>query len=176
MARAGSPCGWARAENPQTQVVKDGVDVGAELATVCEFYGAAAGEKGVKLVVAVAGRVHADLNRTLFQRAVCNLVENALAHTPPGGAVTMTAAATGTSTAVGVADTGSGVPADHLPHVFDRFYRADPSRSSPAGNAGLGLAIVKSVAELHGGAVELTGGDGCGTRVTMTFPRQMTKP
>ena len=152
------------------------MDVGAELATVGEFYGAAAGEKGVELVVAVAGRVHADLNRTLFQRAVCNLVENALAHTPPGGAVTLTAAATGTSTAVGVADTGSGVPADHLPHVFDRFYRADPSRSSPAGNAGLGLAIVKSVAELHGGAVEMSSEEGRGTRVTMTFPRQMTKP
>ena len=166
----------ARAENPRTQVAKERVDVGAELATVGEFYGAAAGEKGVELVVAVAGRVDADLNRTLFQRAVCNLVENALAHTPPGGSVTVTAAATGTSTAVQVTDTGGGVPAEHLAHVFDRFYRADPSRSSPAGNAGLGLAIVKSVVELHGGAVELACGDGCGTRVTMTFPRQMTKP
>ncbi len=166
----------ARAENPQTQVAKDRVDVGAELATVCEFYEAVAGEKGVRLVVVVAGGVHADLNRPLFQRAVGNLVENALAHTPPGGAVTLTAATTEAATTVVVADTGGGVPAAHLPHVFDRFYRADPSRPSSAGNVGLGLAIVKSVVELHGGAVEIADRDGGGTRVAMTFPRKMTEP
>lgn len=164
----------ARAENPQMQVVKDTVDVGTELATVCEFYEAAAGEKGVKLVVAVVGRFYADLNRTLFQRAVGNLVENAVAHTPAGGTVTMTARTNETSAIVEVIDTGGGIPAAHMPHVFDRFYRADPSRTSSAGNVGLGLAIVKSVVELHGGNIEIAGGEG-GTRATMTFPRQMTK-
>ena len=165
----------ARAENPQTQVVKDRLDVGAELATVCEFYEAAAGEKGVTLTVTVAGGVHADLNRTLFQRAVGNLVENAVAHTPAGGVVTLTATATDTSATVGVTDTGGGIPAAHLPHVFDRFYRADPSRSSSGGNVGLGLAIVKSIVELHGGNVHIASGGG-GTHVTLTFPRKMTKP
>lgn len=165
----------ARAENPHTQVAKERVNVGAELATLCEFYEAEAGEKGVELAVAVVGQVHADLNRTLFQRAVGNLVENAVAHTPPGGVVTMTAATTDTSTTVEVVDTGSGVSADHLPHVFDRFYRADPSRSSSTGNVGLGLAIVKSIVELHGGAIKIASDEG-GTRVTMTVPRKMTKP
>ena len=165
----------ARAENPRTHVVKDVVDVGAELTTVCEFYEAAAGEKGVKLAVAVAGPVPAHLNRTLFQRAVCNLVENAVAHTPPGGAVTLSAATTETTTTVTVTDTGAGVPAAHLPHVFDRFYRADQVRSSFTRNIGLGLAIVKSIVELHGGAVEMSSEEGRGTRVSMTFHRQMTK-
>jgi len=163
----------ARADNPRTQVAKERLEVGGELATVCDFYEAVAGEKGVTLVVAAAGPVHTDLNRTLFQRAVGNLVENAVAHTPPGGTVTLSARTTDTSAVVEVIDTGGGIPAEHLPHVFDRFYRADSARTSTAGNVGLGLAIVKSVVELHTGAVEVASGEG-GTRVTLTFPK-MTK-
>ncbi|MFO0800508.1 MAG: heavy metal sensor histidine kinase [Gemmataceae bacterium] len=165
----------ARAENPRTQVVKEPVDVGVELAKVCDYYEAVLGERGVKLAVAAAGQVHADLNRTLFQRAVGNLVENAAAHTPAGGTVTLTATTNDTSVIVGVTDTGTGVPAAHLPHVFDRFYRADPVRSSSAENVGLGLAIVKSIVDLHGGTVEIANADEGGTRVTMTFPWKMTK-
>lgn len=165
----------ARAENPQTQVAKEALDLGAELAAVREFYEAAASEKGVKLAVGVDAALHADLNRPLFQRAVCNLVANAVAHTPPGGAVTLTATDHGTSAEVEVSDTGCGIPAGHLPHVFDRFYRADPVRSSSSGNVGLGLAIVKSIAELHGGEVRIASEVGQGTRVTISFPRKMAK-
>ena len=164
----------ARAENPRTQVARDAVDVAAELAAVCDYYGATAGESGVRLTAAVDGPVPAHLNRTLLQRAVCNLVENALAHTPPGGGVTLTAAATGAVVAVAVADTGTGIPAAHVPHVFDRFYRADQSRASGDRHVGLGLPIVKSITDLHGGGVEVESEEGRGTRVTMTFP-QMTK-
>ncbi len=166
----------ARAENPRTQIVKENFDVGVELATVCEFYEATAGEKGVKLVVVVPYRVHVALNRPLFQRAVGNLVANAIAHTPPGGAVTLTASGDDTSTIVEVADTGCGILAAHLPHVFDRFYRADQVRSSSTGNVGLGLAIVKSIVELHGGTVQIASEGQRGTRVLMSFPPQMTKP
>ena len=88
----------------------------------------------------------------------------------------MTAATTDASTTVEVIDTGSGISAAHLPHVFDRFYRADPSRSSSTGNVGLGLAIVKSIVELHGGAIKIANEDKGGSRVTMTFSRRMTKP
>jgi two-component system heavy metal sensor histidine kinase CusS len=165
----------ARAEDPQAQVAKEDFDVGAELATVCEFYEAAAAEKGVKLAVVVGGPVRAGLNRPLFQRAVGNLIGNAVAHTPPGGAVTLTASAGATSSTVTVADTGCGIPAAHLPHVFDRFYRADAVRASSGGNVGLGLAIVKSIVELHGGSVHVASEVGRGTRVSMSFPRPMTK-
>ena len=161
----------ARAEDPRTQIVRERFDVGRELATVCEFYEAAATEAGVSLAVDVHGHVPADMNRPLFQRAVGNLVANAIAHTPTGGAVTLTAAGEGPTTRVEVADTGCGIPASHLPHVFDRFYRADPSRSSAGGGVGLGLAIVRSIAELHGGAVELSSEVGRGTRAVMTLPR-----
>jgi two-component system, OmpR family, heavy metal sensor histidine kinase CusS len=75
---------------------------------------------------------------------------------------------------VAIADTGCGIPATHLPYIFDRFYRADRARSNISGGLGLGLAIVKSIATLHGGSVEITSEVGRGTCVTLVFPRQMT--
>jgi signal transduction histidine kinase len=74
------------------------------------------------------------------------------------------------STRVEVVDTGHGIPAAYLPHVFDRFYRADHTRSSKDGSVGLGLAIVRGITELHGGTVEIASEVGRGTRVTMIFP------
>jgi two-component system heavy metal sensor histidine kinase CusS len=165
----------ARAENPNMQVAKETFDVGEELRAVRDFYEAAASEKHVTITAAPDGKAPARLNRPLFQRAVGNLLDNALAHAPPGGTVTLTASGDGSSTTVTVADTGCGIPADHLPHVFDRFYRADTVRSSSAGNVGLGLAIVKSIVDLHGGTVQVASEVGRGTRVTMSFPREMTK-
>jgi two-component system heavy metal sensor histidine kinase CusS len=160
----------ARAENPQQQIITENFDVGSELTTVCEFFEAVASENGVKLTVAVPAGVRADFNRPMFQRAVCNLVANAVSHTPSGGLVTLTASSNGTATIVEVVDTGCGIAEAHLPHVFDRFYRADPVRTSSNGNVGLGLAIVKSIVELHGGAVAITSVVGQGTRITLSFP------
>jgi len=165
----------ARAENPHQQITKENCDVRSELATVSEFFEAIASEKGVKLTVTVPGGVCADLNRPLFQRAVCNLVSNAAAHTPPGGCVILAASGNGASTTVEVTDTGCGIAPAHLSHVFDRFYRADQVRSSTTGNVGLGLAIVKSIVELHGGTVQIASEVGKGTRVIMSFPSKMTK-
>jgi two-component system heavy metal sensor histidine kinase CusS len=163
----------ARAENPETQVKKEPCVVGQELATVCEFYGLSAAEAGVRLTVSVDDKVQADLDRSLFQRAVGNVVANALAHTPKGGSVTLNATGDSRSTRVEVADTGCGIPAGHLPHVFDRFYRADQTRLSRNGSVGLGLAIVRSIMDLHGGTAEISSEVGRGTRVTMIFPRNV---
>jgi two-component system heavy metal sensor histidine kinase CusS len=165
----------ARSENPQTQIAREPLDVGRELAAVCEFSEAAAQEAGVHLAVAVSGSLQLDANRALFQRALGNLVANAIAHTPPGGSITLAAEVDEVATRVTVADTGHGIPAEHLPHVFDRFYRVDQARSSASGNVGLGLAIVRSIVELHGGTVSLTSTVGKGTQIHMSFPRQMTK-
>ena len=160
----------ARAESPQAPVAREPLDVGRELATIRAFYEAAAAEAGVTLAVAAPDGVVAALDRTLFQRAVGNLVANALAHTPAGGSVTLRAAADGDRLRVEVADTGSGIAPEHLPHVFDRFYRADPARATADGRVGLGLAIVKSIAELHGGTAAVVSTPGQGTRVTLRFP------
>jgi two-component system heavy metal sensor histidine kinase CusS len=160
----------ARAEDPKTQVERERLDLGRELAAVQEFYEAAAAEAGVGLAVRAPPAVFADLNRPLFQRAVGNLVANALAHTPAGGTVTLTACRDGEAVCVEVADDGRGIEAAHLPHLFDRFYRVDPSRSNSAGHVGLGLAIVKSIADLHRGSVTVASQVGRGTRVTLRLP------
>jgi two-component system heavy metal sensor histidine kinase CusS len=159
----------ARAEDPKTQIEREPLDLGRELAAVQEFYGAAATEAGVALAVTAPAVVLAEVNRPLLQRAVGNLVANALAHTPAGGIVTLAAHGDGESVCVEVADDGPGIAAEHLPHLFERFYRVDPSRS-PAGRVGLGLAIVKSIAELHRGSVAVSSQVGRGTRVTLRFP------
>lgn len=160
----------ARAENPQTEIRREMLDVGKELAAVREFYDPAAGEAGVHLDLSVGGAVTALLDRTLFQRAIGNLIENALAHTNPGGHILMEAVRDNGTLRVSVADDGCGIPAEHLPHVFERFHRVDPARSKNSGGAGLGLAIVKSVANLHGGNTQIQSSMGHGTRVTLCVP------
>ena len=104
----------------------------------------------------------------LFGRAVSNLVENALRFTPAGGTILISLVTRAGHCEVAVKDTGCGIAAEHLPRVFDRFYRADSSRSSQG--SGLGLALVKSIADLHGGSVKLESEVGRGTIVTLTFP------
>ncbi len=108
----------ARAENPRTQVEREAVDVGRELEAVRDFYEAAAGEAGVALKVQTRGDTRARVNRPLLQRAVANLLANALAHTLPGGSVALTATGEDGGIRIEVADTGCGIDAAHLPHLL----------------------------------------------------------
>ena len=176
----------ARAESPLTHLRRERVDIGELLGGVREYYEASAADSGVSLTTTVAGEpLIAELDRTLLQRAVGNLVSNALAHTPPGGTVVLGAGVdslkkdssstdvsdTDSSTIrIEVSDTGVGIPAEALPRVFDRFFRVDSSRSQGSGGTGLGLAIVQSIALLHGGKVEVASQPGWGTRVTLRMP------
>jgi two-component system heavy metal sensor histidine kinase CusS len=161
----------ARAESPLAHLRRERVDVGALLGGVRDYYEAVAVDGGVSLTTAVgATPVIAELDPTLMQRAVGNLVSNALAHTPPGGAVILETTADSSTFCIGVSDTGVGIPAEALPRVFDRFFRVDQSRSQGSGGTGLGLAIVKSIALLHGGNVKISSQPGRGTRVTLHFP------
>lgn len=157
----------ARAEQPETRIVREHLNLRRELETVVEFYEGSATEQGVALAVEAPPVLEIDADRTLFQRAVGNLIANALAHTPPGGAITIQGVPDGQYCQIHVVDTGRGIAAEDLPHVFDRFYRADKSRTSTSGNLGLGLAIVRSIAQLHGGRVELSSQVGHGTRATL---------
>jgi two-component system phosphate regulon sensor histidine kinase PhoR len=100
-----------------------------------------------------------------MHRALCNLISNAYRHTPETGQVDITIA----DGMIEVQDTGTGIPESHLPHVQERFYRVDASRSRKAGGTGLGLSIVQSIAAAHGGDVTIKSIEGAGTTVTISF-------
>ena len=159
----------ARADDPRTVLELETFDLASELAAVREFYAPAAEEAGIELAVSAPPRLACRLDRTLFQRALGNLLTNALTHTPEGGRVVMSASAGPEGLVVSVSDTGVGIATEHLPRLFDRFYRPDPARSSCQG-VGLGLAIVKSIAELHGGRASIASRPGAGCVVTLNFP------
>lgn len=160
----------ARAENPQTQINRQSIDVVGELTKMQEFYEAVGGEAGVTIELDTTQVVHAELDRLLVQRAVGNLIENAFAHTPAGGTIRLNAARREDQVLIAVTDTGHGIPAEHLSHLFERFHRVDPSRSKNTGGLGLGLAIVSSIAALHGGTVEVTSQLGSGSCFTLLLP------
>jgi signal transduction histidine kinase len=99
-----------------------------------------------------------------------NLFDNALRHTAPGGRIRVKAERLGRQTLIRVTDTGSGIPAEHLPRIFERFYRVDPGRSRQEGGTGLGLSIVKHLVEAHGGRVEADSELARGTTIRLYFP------
>jgi len=164
----------ARAESPLAHLHRERVDVGELLDGVRDYYEAPAAESGIALTTVVGSEpVVAELDRTLVQRAVGNLVSNAVAHTPSGGSIVLrTALGTGEASTVciEVSDTGFGIPPEAMPKVFDRFFRVDTSRSQASGGTGLGLAIVQSIVQLHGGKTEIASTLGQGTRVTLRLP------
>ena len=161
----------ARAESPLHEVCRERVNVDELLITVRDYYEASAASGRILLaVVEGAEPLTAELDRSLMLRAVSNLVSNAVAHTAPGGTVTLAAASELTAIRIEVSDTGAGIPAEALPRVFDRFFRVDPSRSKISGGTGLGLAVVQSILTLHGGSAEITSQLGHGTRVTLRMP------
>ena len=150
--------------------------MGELLITVRDYYEASAANGRISLVAAESAEpLIVELDRSLMLRAVSNLVSNAIAHTPPGGTVTLAATNDDAAIRIEVSDTGVGIPAEALPRVFDRFFRVDPSRSKTSGGTGLGLAIVQSILALHGGSAEITSQLGGGTRVTLRMPALATR-
>ena len=101
---------------------------------------------------------------------LANLVDNALRYTPPGGEVVLKTAAVDDGIEVQVCDSGPGIDERDLPHVFERFYRGEASRSRALGGGGLGLAIVKGVVEAHGGSVGVRVAPGAGTTFSFVLP------
>jgi two-component system heavy metal sensor histidine kinase CusS len=166
----------ARAESPLTELHRETVNIRELLTTVRDYYEASATDGGISLVANDwAKPLNAELDRSLMLRAVSNLVSNAIAHTPPGGTVTLAATDEHAAIRIEVSDTGFGIPAEALSRVFDRFFRVDPSRSKTSGSSGLGLAIVQSILTLHGGSAEIASQLGRGTRVTLRMPTLETR-
>jgi len=129
-----------------------------------------AARKSLELRTTIAaGAERATADPTALRQILQNLVENAVRYTP-AGSVTVFAQRRDHGTVVGVRDTGVGIPREHLPRIFERFYRVDAGRSREVGGTGLGLAIVKHLAEAHGGSVRATSTVGSGTEIAVFFP------
>ncbi|PLS79737.1 MAG: histidine kinase, partial [Chloroflexi bacterium] len=105
-----------------------------------------------------------------LRQVFLNVLDNARKYTPPDGSVRVTVEQRAGEASVAISDTGVGIPADDVAHVWDRFYRVDQARTRTRGGAGLGLAIVKGIVEAHGGTATLTSTPGSGTTVTLSFP------
>jgi two-component system, OmpR family, sensor histidine kinase BaeS len=130
--------------------------------------------KGVRLVLDVSADLPAlSIDRERMGQVLGNLMDNALRHTPAGGTVTISAASSARTGGVEliVADTGEGIPAEHLAHVFERFYRVDAARDRDHGGSGIGLAIAKALTEAHGGKITVTSpGPGLGSTFRVFLP------
>lgn len=141
----------AKADNDLIVPHREPVDLGAEAASLLEFYDALVEEKGIALTRSGGGQVQGD--RLMLRRALNNLLSNAVRHTPAKGRIKVAIEETGTATVLSVSNTGAAIAPEHLPRLFDRFYRVDAARQRFGEGAGLGLAITRSIARAHGGEV-----------------------
>jgi two-component system heavy metal sensor histidine kinase CusS len=156
----------ARVDAAREPIARKRFDARAEVEKIAEFYQTVADDHHVTITCSGNGQIYADPD--LFERAVGNLLDNALRFTAEHGSIRVAVSKHNSDFEVTVSDNGSGIAAEHLPRVFDRFYRAESSRGSDG--AGLGLALVKSIVELHGGTATIHSELGRGTAVTLRFP------
>lgn len=162
----------AKADNNLLVPSREKVDLRNEATQVLEFYEALAEEKGVTLRCEGEGQVSGD--RLMLRRALSNLASNAVRHTPKGGSVTIRIRSHDSAgVKVSVENTGESIAAEHLPRLFDRFYRADASRRHFGEGAGLGLAITRSIARAHGGDASVLSAGGV-TTFELTLPAAPT--
>lgn len=149
----------AKADNDLVAPNLENIDLRAEAEELVSFYEAVAAENGVTLTVAGNATIQGD--RLMLRRAISNLLSNALGHTPRGGYVRVQVGMNGGRLAtIQVENSGETISPEHLPRLFDRFYRADPSRKRLADGVGLGLAITRSIIQAHGGSVSVQSADG----------------
>jgi two-component system heavy metal sensor histidine kinase CusS len=156
----------ARVDAAREPIACQQFDARAAVEKIAAFYQTVADDHNVTISCTGDGQIYADPD--LFERAVGNLLDNALRFTAEHGFIRVGLVRHNSDFEVAVSDNGSGIAAEHLPRVFDRFYRAESSRGSDG--AGLGLALVKSIVDLHGGSATIESNVGQGTTVTLTFP------
>ena len=146
------------------------VDIASCVRKAADLILPAAQRKGQTLTVEANRAPLVVGNPDYLERAIANLIDNAIKYTPEGGTIRVTSKSTPTHVLVEVADNGIGIPPEDIPRIFERFYRVDRSRSREMGGTGLGLSIVKHVAQVHGGAVEVTSALGQGSTFRLKIP------
>jgi signal transduction histidine kinase len=133
-----------------------------------ELYGYVAAERGIELEGQVPPELEVDADLNRLRQVIANLLDNALKYTPAGGRVWIEAASEGDGARIMVRDTGPGIPAEELPHIWERLYRGDRSRSTPG--LGLGLSLVQAIVQAHGGKVEARSLPEGGAEFTVRLP------
>jgi len=145
------------------------VDISALVADACDLFHPLAEDKGLYVETHTLPQCLLHCDRGKLQRVVANLLDNAIKYTPSGGKITVSVQENGKDVIISVHDTGIGISPDEIPHIFDRFFRADKSRSVPG--AGLGLSLVRAIVRRHGGEVQVRSAHGIGSTFTVVLPR-----
>ena len=158
----------ARSDAGEIAVKRESLDLAALVRDMVELYEPVADDRGLRLLAEASRPVMIEGDSARLQQLVTNLLDNAIRFTDAGGSVTVRAEGNGAAAVLRVRDTGIGIPPEHLPHVFDRFYQVDRARTSLG--SGLGLSICKWIASAHGGTILAHGGTAGGTEVMVLLP------
>lgn len=157
----------ARTEQANASINRQTVDLHELVEQLCEYFEGTAQECAMELINQASGTLIADPQ--LLRRALANLLANALRYGLPDSAVTISSQLRDGACEISVHNSGPAIAAEHLPRLFERFYRCDPSRNQPDDSGGLGLAIVRSIMQAHGGQVSVESNE-AGTRFSLLFP------
>ncbi|MBV8490674.1 MAG: PAS domain-containing protein [Candidatus Eremiobacteraeota bacterium] len=160
----------ARAESGQLKLALREIDLEEVAHPIVASFEPQASNKGVELELLAGRPVQLEADPDRLAQVFVNLIDNALRHTAAGGRVKVELDARGSDAVVRIRDTGEGIPYRDLPHIFERFYVVDRSRTRESGGAGLGLAIVKGIVDAHGGAISAESMLGRGTTFTIRLP------
>jgi signal transduction histidine kinase len=167
---AGDLLTLARSDRGELELAVAPLDLGALAADVVRRTDPLAQAAAVRLQFQAEASPPVEADPDRLQQVLLILLDNAIKHTPPGGSVQVSVRPHPGGVLLEVADTGAGIAPEHLPRIFDRFYRADVARSRPQGGTGLGLAIAKMLVEAHGGQLALESAPGAGTRARVGLP------
>jgi len=160
----------ARADAQQVALAKESISLGTVVTDAAEQVRPAADNKGVLVRLRNGGETRLTADQDLLLQLMLNLLDNAVKHTPSGSSIEVSWSMEDGYAKVVVSDEGPGIPPEHLPHIFDRFYRVDRARSRAAGGVGLGLSISRWIAQAHGGSIEADNAPGQGATFTVHLP------
>jgi signal transduction histidine kinase len=158
----------SEAETGVMRLARQRVRLAGLIDDLCDLYGYVASERGVSLEASVPPELEVDADVNRLRQVIANLLDNAVKYTPRGGRVTIEASRTATQALVRVRDTGAGIPPSELPHIWERLYRGDRSRSTPG--LGLGLSLVRAIVEAHGGEVSVSSRPEEGSEFQVSLP------
>jgi signal transduction histidine kinase len=159
----------SRLDTHRLQLEKEPISLPELLSDLAEQFARLAEARQVSLMISQSrGTVWGD--QTRLRQVVLILLDNALRHTPPGGSITLSTYPQAKSVDILVADTGRGIPAEHIPHIFERFYQVNQAGGEESRSNGLGLSIAKGLIEAQGGSISLESQEGVGTRVIIRMP------